>query len=112
MLLPRRSYTPVLGRLLHDRTADRMARVISRVPNAAATIIPFDTEAHLRGRTLVSPTPKKTAAKRADPVKQVSEPQPPPDCNPIGGCHLASKCGTCNVCTDCDGCYCNEGGDW
>jgi hypothetical protein len=30
------------------------------------------------------------------------------DCNPICGCHLASKCGSCNVCTDCDGCYCGE----
>ena len=30
------------------------------------------------------------------------------DCNPVCGCHLASKCGTCNVCTDCDGCYCYE----
>lgn len=30
------------------------------------------------------------------------------DCNPTCGCHLASKCGTCMVCTNCDGCYCNE----
>lgn len=30
------------------------------------------------------------------------------DCNPICGCHLASKCAGCNVCTDCDGCYCYE----
>lgn len=30
------------------------------------------------------------------------------DCNPICGCHLASKCGSCNVCTNCDGCYCGE----
>jgi amino acid transporter len=82
ILLPRRSYTPFLGRVLHDRTADRMARVISRVPNAAATIIPFDTEAHLRGRTLVQPSPGK--ARRTDPVKRFSEPPPPTDCNPIG----------------------------
>jgi hypothetical protein len=30
------------------------------------------------------------------------------DCNPICGCHLASKCRSCNVCMTCDGCYCNE----
>jgi hypothetical protein len=30
------------------------------------------------------------------------------DCNPICGCHLASKCIGCGVCTSCDGCYCNE----
>lgn len=34
------------------------------------------------------------------------------DCNPICGCHLASKCLGCNVCMECDGCYCGEGGDW
>jgi hypothetical protein len=62
-----------------------MARVISRVPNAAATIIPFDTEAHLRGHTFVQPSNGKAAARRADPVKQFSEPAPPADCNPIGG---------------------------
>jgi hypothetical protein len=40
LLLPRRSYAPLLGRLLHDRTADKISRAISRIPDAAATIIP------------------------------------------------------------------------
>jgi amino acid transporter len=43
VLLPRRGFTPAFGRLLHDRTADKVAAVVSRVPNAAATIVPFDT---------------------------------------------------------------------
>ena len=43
-ILPRRSFSPLLGRLLHDRTADKIAGVVSRVPNAAATIIPFDVQ--------------------------------------------------------------------
>jgi hypothetical protein len=30
------------------------------------------------------------------------------DCNRICGCHLAAKCRSCNVCTSCDGCYCEE----
>jgi hypothetical protein len=30
------------------------------------------------------------------------------DCNPICGCHLASKCLGCNVCMNCDSCYCGE----
>ena len=47
-ILPRRSFSPLLGRLLHDRTADKIAGVVSRVPNAAATIIPFDVENRLR----------------------------------------------------------------
>jgi amino acid transporter len=48
VLLPRRTYAPLLGRLLHDRSADRMARVISRVPQAAATIVPYDVQSRIR----------------------------------------------------------------
>ena len=46
-ILPRRSFSPLVGRLLHDRTADKIAAVVSRVPNAAATIIPFDVQNRL-----------------------------------------------------------------
>ena len=46
-ILPRRSFS-LLGRLLHDRTADKIAGVVSRVPNAAATIIPFDVQNRVR----------------------------------------------------------------
>ena len=47
-LLPRRSYAPLLGRLLHDRTADKIARVVSRIPHAAATIVPYDVQSGIR----------------------------------------------------------------
>ena len=47
MVLPRRSYPPLLGRLTHDRTADRIARVTSRITGCAATIVPFDTTARV-----------------------------------------------------------------
>jgi hypothetical protein len=47
VVLPRRSYPPLLGRLLHDQTADKIARVVSRIPRSAATIIPFDVQARL-----------------------------------------------------------------
>ena len=47
VVLPRRGYAPLLGRLLHDRTADKIAAMISQVPNAAATIIPFDVESRV-----------------------------------------------------------------
>ena len=46
-ILPRRSFS-LLARLLHDRTADKIAGVVSRVPNAAATIIPFDVQNRVR----------------------------------------------------------------
>jgi amino acid transporter len=42
VLLPRRSFAPLVGRLLHDRTADRMAAAISRVPDATAQILAYD----------------------------------------------------------------------
>jgi amino acid transporter len=47
VLLPRRTYSPLLGRLLHDRTADRMARVISRIPGASAQIVPYDIKSRI-----------------------------------------------------------------
>jgi amino acid transporter len=42
VLLPRRTYSAVVGRLLHDRTADDIARAVGQIPGAAATILPFD----------------------------------------------------------------------
>ncbi len=47
VVLPRRSYTPLLGRLLHDRTADRIAGMVSRIPNVTATIVPFDVRSRI-----------------------------------------------------------------
>jgi len=47
VLLPRRSTRPLLGRLLHDRTADKIAAAVSRIPRSAAMIIPFDVTARL-----------------------------------------------------------------
>jgi amino acid transporter len=64
VVLPRRSYPPFLGRLLHDQTADKIARVVSRIPRSAATIIPFDVEARIEvlherqaGRSVSVPPP-------------------------------------------------------
>ncbi len=42
VLLPRRTYAPLVGRLLHDRTADRMAAAVSRIPDATAQILAYD----------------------------------------------------------------------
>jgi amino acid transporter len=47
VLLPRRTFSPLLGRLLHDRTADRMARAVSRIPAATAIIVPYDIKSRL-----------------------------------------------------------------
>ena len=64
MVLPRRSFTPLLGRLLHDRTADKIAAAVSHIPHAAATIVPFD----VRGRL------EKLSQRNGQPD---SEPEPP-----------------------------------
>jgi hypothetical protein len=42
VLLPRREYSQILGRLLHDRTADMIAGVVSRIPDASAQIVAYD----------------------------------------------------------------------
>jgi amino acid transporter len=42
VLLPRRMYSPLAGRLLHDRTADKIGRVVSRIPGASAQILAYD----------------------------------------------------------------------
>ncbi len=61
-ILPRRSYAPVVGRLLHDRTADKMAGVISRIPYAVATIVPFDVRSRV----------ESLAARQADGARRAA----------------------------------------
>jgi DNA/RNA endonuclease YhcR with UshA esterase domain len=48
VILPRRTYAPLLGRLLHDQTADKISRAVSRIPDAAATIVPYDVQSRIR----------------------------------------------------------------
>ena len=71
VVLPRRGYAPLLGRILHDRTADKIAEVVSQVPNAAATIIPFDVESrvhllHARQAAHLARADRRRHAGRAD----------------------------------------------
>jgi len=42
VLLPRRGFARVWQRFLHDRTADKIAAVLSQVPHVSATIIPYN----------------------------------------------------------------------
>ncbi|OBG68209.1 APC family permease [Mycobacterium sp. E735] len=48
VLLPRRTFGRLLGRLLHDRTADKISSAVSLIPDAAATIVPYDVESRIR----------------------------------------------------------------
>ena len=52
LLLPRRTYSGFLGRLLHDRTAEAISAPISQLPRVVATIIPFDVEKIISGRPI------------------------------------------------------------
>src|SRR5205085_2009949 len=72
-ILPRRSFSPLLGRLLHDRTADRIAGMVSRVPDAAATIIPFDVQNRLHVLQ------QRQAARTGAPASLTPVPGPPAD---------------------------------
>jgi hypothetical protein len=51
VLLPRRTFSPLVGRLLHDRTADKIARAISRIPGAPAQIVPYDIRSRIAQAT-------------------------------------------------------------
>ncbi|HMD91944.1 MAG TPA: OB-fold nucleic acid binding domain-containing protein, partial [Trebonia sp.] len=76
VILPRRSYSPLLGRLLHDRTADKIAAAISRIPRSAATIVPYDVPtrvAVLQARQAVA-KPAKAARRTANGERAATEP--------------------------------------
>jgi amino acid transporter len=74
-ILPRRGYSPLLGRLLHDRTADKIAGVVSRIPHSAATIVPFD----VRSRVETLHQRRAQQAGQADPAGPA---KPPADGKP------------------------------
>lgn len=42
LLIPRRTYSTPLGRLLHRYTGEEMAKTLEHLPNVAVTILPFD----------------------------------------------------------------------
>jgi amino acid transporter len=72
LLLPRRSYSRFLGRLLHDRTAEAIAAPISQLPRVVATIVPFDVERILSGAPIVMEKPKQEIKKVAPVAAPVS----------------------------------------
>jgi hypothetical protein len=61
LLLPRRSYSGFLGRLLHDQTAEKIAAPISQLPRVVATIVPFDVEKIISGASFIAPSATKVS---------------------------------------------------
>jgi len=68
LLLPRRSYSGFLGRLLHDQTAEDIAAPISQLSRVVATILPFDVSKMISGKSLVVENHKEAAKVMAKPV--------------------------------------------
>ena len=58
LLLPRRAYRGFLGRLIHDQTAEEIARPISQLPRVVATIVPFDIDKMISGISPVQHAPE------------------------------------------------------
>ncbi|MFI2410628.1 APC family permease [Streptomyces sp. NPDC018947] len=48
VLVPRRMYSNVLGKLLHRGTGETMARTLGQLPHVAVTILPYDATRALR----------------------------------------------------------------
>ena len=89
VVLPRRSYPPLAGRLLHDHTADRIARVVSRVHNATATIVPYDVGHKVERERARRDRP--AAAARPGRLESYERPTPPPGTDPIGSLHQPDR---------------------
>jgi amino acid transporter len=65
LLMPRRTYPRVLGRLLHDHTADDIARATSRLPRVVTTAVPFDVAGLIERRARADSARKLAAVGRS-----------------------------------------------
>jgi hypothetical protein len=91
LLLPRRSYSRILGKILHDQTAEQIASPISQLPRVVATIIPFDVaklldEGPLNLHGAHEEKPKVPATTVAAPSKRMV---PPTNLEPVS--HYSEK---------------------
>lgn len=68
LLLPRRSYSGFLGRLLHDQTAEDIAAPISQLSRVVATIMPFDVSKMISSKSIVVESHKHNALVAPKPV--------------------------------------------
>lgn len=91
LLLPRRSYSRILGKILHDQTAEQIAAPISQLPRVVATIIPFDVvrlldEGPLNLHGSHDEAPKSTPTQTVEPAKRMV---PPANFEPVS--HYSEK---------------------
>lgn len=86
LLLPRRSYSGFLGRLLHDQTAEDIAAPISQLSRVVATIMPFDVSKMISGKSLVSngiQSVKPAVTQTKAETKLVAKPAPALAAEPV-----------------------------
>jgi amino acid transporter len=69
VLLPRREYSQLLGRLLHDRTADMIAKVVSRIPGASAQIVAYDIATRIAMASRAEAEAARSAGEQVDPIE-------------------------------------------
>jgi amino acid transporter len=91
VLLPRRLYSWGWGHLLHDRTADRLAAVVGRLPHANATIVPFQLTKMRPARRNAKANLKATPKKRAREVERSEDLVPVEGVLPIGAIEWRHK---------------------
>jgi amino acid transporter len=84
VLLPRRLYSWGWGHLLHDRTADRLAAVVGRLPHANATIVPFQLTKMRPARKNAKANLKAAPKKRSREVERIEDLVPVEGALPIG----------------------------
>ena len=68
LLLPRRAYSRFLGKLLHDQTADEIARPISELSRVVATIVPFDVDKIISGESSIVHSHKEVVVETVAPM--------------------------------------------
>jgi amino acid transporter len=70
LLLPRRTYSPFFGRLLHRDTAEGIAKAVTHLRHVAVTILPFDVQRAIREERAARDA--RTAHEAEDPGRDAS----------------------------------------
>ena len=68
LVLPRRTYSGLVSRVMHDNTADRIVSAVSEIPHVSATVAPFDVTGMVRerARSMRASSPAQAAAEPGD----------------------------------------------
>jgi hypothetical protein len=72
IVMPRRAFATAWQRILHDRSADRIAEAVSQLPHANATIVPFQLSSarvQTRARALL----ERTATRHSRPAAPATD---------------------------------------